>query len=48
MLKFYVSSDKKDFVSPIMVMGRNDVACIKNIYKYFYKNNYKGLPVQVI
>ena len=48
MLKFYVSSDKKDFVNPIMVMGRNDIACLRSIYKYFHKNNYKGLPIQVI
>ena len=48
MLKFYVSSDKKDFVSPIMVMGRNDISCIKSIYRYFYKNNYKGLPIPII
>lgn len=48
MLKFYVSSDKKDFVNPIIVMGRSDVACLKSIYKYFHKNNYKGLPIQVI
>lgn len=48
MLKFYVSSDKKDFVNPIMVMGKNDIACIKNIYRYFYKNNYKGLPIPII
>ena len=48
MLKFYVSSNKKDYTSPIMVMGRNDVACLRSIYKYFHKNNYKGLPIQVI
>lgn len=48
MLKFYVSSNKKDFVSPILVMGKNDVACIKTICKYWHKHNYKGLPVQVI
>ena len=48
MLKFYVSSAKKDFVNPIMVMDLNDISCIKSIYKYFYKNNYKGLPIQVI
>lgn len=48
MLKFYVSSDKKDFTNPIMVMAHNDVSCIKSIYRYFYKNNYKGRPVQVI
>lgn len=48
MLKFYVSSNKKDFVSPILVMGKNDVACIKTIYRYWHKHNYKGLPVQVI
>ena len=48
MLKFYVSSDKKDFTNPIMVMGKTDMSCIKSIYRYFYNNNYKGLPVQVI
>ena len=48
MINFYVSSDKKDFTNHIMVMGRNDVACLKSIYKYFHKNNYKGLPIQVI
>lgn len=48
MLKFYVSSNKKDFVNPITVMGKNDIACLKSIYKYFYRNNYKGRPIQVI
>ena len=48
MLKFYVSSDKKDFVNPIMVMGKNDFACLRSIYKYFDKNKYTGVPVQVI
>ena len=48
MINFYVSSDKKDFTNPIMVMGRSDVACLKSIYKYFHNNNYKGLPIQVI
>lgn len=48
MLKFYVSSNKKDFVSPILVMGKNDAACIKTIYRYWHKYGYKGLPVQVI
>lgn len=48
MLKFYVSSDKKDFTNPILVVGKNDIACLKSIYKYWYKHNYKGLPVQVI
>ena len=48
MLKFYVSSDKKDFVNPIMVMGHNDVACLRIIYKYFDKYKYNGVPVQLI
>ena len=48
MLKFYVSSEKSDCVNPIMVIGKTDMSCIKSIYKYFYKNNYKGLPIQVI
>ena len=48
MLKFYVSSDKKDFTNPIMVMGKTDMSCIKSIYRYFYKNNYKGLPIPII
>ena len=48
MLKFYVSSDKKDFTNPIMVMGKTDMYCIKTIYKYFYKNNYKGVPIPII
>lgn len=48
MLKFYVSSNRRDYTNPIMVMGRSDVACLKSIYKYFYKNDYKGLPIEVI
>lgn len=48
MLKFYVSSNKKDFTNPIMVMGSNDISYIKSIYRYFYKNNYKGVPIPII
>ena len=48
MLKFYVSSNKNDFTKPILVMGKNDFACLRSIYKYFDKNKYNGVPVQVI
>ena len=48
MLKFYVSSNQKECTTPIMVMGRNDLSCIRSICNYFYKNRCKGVPVQVI
>lgn len=48
MLKFYVSSNQKECNTPIMVMGRNEVACLRSICNYFCKNRYKGMPVQVI
>lgn len=48
MLKFYVSSNKKDFTKPILVMGKTDFACLRSIYKYFDKHKYNGVPVQLI
>ena len=48
MLKFYVSSNQKECTTPIMVMGRNDLSCLRSICNYFYKNRYKGVPIQVI
>ena len=48
MLKFYVSSNKNDFTKPILVMGKTEISCFKSIYRYFYKNNYKGLPISII